>query len=111
MPQFVHKFASGKVKCTASFPESPDEVTERSVTWLGRPTKRHLKQYVQWMHHVNGTMASSYNVPLRQAYHVRKHRWEFWLYAPNCEPRCEGVSEFGPEMPYTDNSHMGVFNV
>jgi hypothetical protein len=57
MPEtFIHHF-SRSVSCEVTLPDNPpakgSEVQIQSFEWIGRPRKKHLAEYIRWVHVVN----------------------------------------------------------
>jgi hypothetical protein len=87
--KFIHRF-SRSVTCAV---EIADELPERGVShirnvvWSGNPKKRHLAEYIFWMHALNAHLSDLWQEKIMYVVQRSPRNWEFWDYEPGKPPK------------------------
>ena len=84
MKTFSCDFGSG-VGCRVEVPEVPPpngQVSGLVFAWTGRPTRKVIRPYVQWMNTVNEQLANDWGIKLMYVYQVSKTGLEAWVFEP-----------------------------
>lgn len=90
--KYIHKFNS-KLSCEVEvFDGPPPSKGERhiiNIQWTGQPKKKHMAEYIRWMHIVNDRYAKQWNMRIMHIFQggPSPKDWEFWGYAPDEPPK------------------------
>jgi hypothetical protein len=103
--KFIHKF-SARVTCTLKVLDDPPEPGVSHVegcVWSRQPKRKHLVEYVYWMHSVNSHLANFWQKKIGYLIQRPHGIWEFWVYEPNKPPRRVHSDELESELATYDD--------
>jgi hypothetical protein len=86
---FVHVFGRG-IACTIRIKDqapTQGEMHQMNYQWIGRPKKKHLPIYRQWVLEVNRTISDRWGSRIGYALGVAPNRTEFWTFEPGQAPQ------------------------
>jgi hypothetical protein len=93
---FVHRF-SRTLQCTLKisnrFPE--DGILRLEFEWFGRPHKRNLAEYRQWILGVAQSLVNRWGRTMLYALGVAPDRTELWAFEPGKAPKLARVINAG----------------
>jgi hypothetical protein len=88
--KFIHRF-SPSVLCELETTEEMPAKGEShvlNVIWSGRPKRKHVPEYIRWMHLVNQRCAEMWSAKIMHCFQLTPHTWKFWTYEPGKAPQC-----------------------
>jgi hypothetical protein len=94
--KFVHRF-SARVTCTLEIMDDPPEAGVshmRGCVWSSQPKRKHLTEYLFWMHSVNSHLANLWKKKIGYLVQRSNSSWEFWNYEPGKPPKRVPTDEF-----------------
>ena len=90
MPRtFKAQFGRG-IECKVEVSDSPPEKGTTHIQhceWIGKPTKRMIRQYIGWMNSVNKLLADEWNLKIMHCYQIERFKIETWLFEPSKQPK------------------------
>jgi hypothetical protein len=93
---FVHIF-SRELRCTLSVANQAPEagMLRLRMEWTGRPKKKNVPEYRQWILGVNQSLVERWGRTLLYALGVAPDRTEFWTFEPGKAPKLARVVNAG----------------
>ena len=82
--KFVHRF-SPSVLCEMTVTDEPPANGTPHILeckWSVRPKRKHLREYVRWVHQINEHLAKKWNFRILHIVQVGPQLWEAWAYDP-----------------------------
>jgi hypothetical protein len=88
--KYTHKF-NQNLTCTVEIIDRKIKPGERHIIrseWSQKPKKKHIPEYVRWMHVVNDTYAKEHGLRLMHVYQLspKYNDWQIWGYSPDAPP-------------------------
>ena len=87
--RFIHRF-SRSVQCELRVPDVPPadgQILQLDSTWTGRPKRRHLPAYRQWILYVTQSLADRWDQRILYALGVAENQTEVWGFEPGESPQ------------------------
>jgi hypothetical protein len=86
---FIHRF-SPTVSCTARIkdePPAPGQSISWAFEWSGRPKRKHLSAYRQWVLSTNQVLADRWQKSILHALGTAADETELWQFKPGEPPK------------------------